>query len=172
MKTLSDFLIPDLICQTVKELPFADFAAKGVTVLAFDIDNTLVSYDTPVPHEELVSFLLSLKESGFSVALVSNNTPERVATFNEKLGFFTVPDAHKPLRRALVPVLEHFQVDAKKVLLVGDQLLTDVLTARIHGAFAVTVPPIKKVETAFFRFKRVLEKPFIRIYYKRKEKQG
>ncbi len=172
MRTLSSFLIPDLICQKVQEIPFALFAEKGVRVIAFDIDNTLVSYDTPKPDAELVSFLRALEEKGFALALVSNNTPERVACFNESLGFFTVPDAHKPLRRALCPVLERFQATPKEVLLVGDQLLTDVLTARIHGAFAVTVPPIKKVETAFFRFKRVLEKPFIRLYYKRKEKQG
>lgn len=170
MKTLSDFLIPDLICDTVYDVPFSSFVEKGVRVIAFDIDNTLVPYDVPSAPEELKNFLLSLKEKGVEIAFVSNNTPERVALFNEPFGFFTVPDAHKPLRSALKPVLRQFGVKASQVLLVGDQLLTDVLTARAWGAFAVTVPPIKKVETRFFRFKRKIEKPFIKKYYKRQGK--
>ena len=168
MKALSWYLIPDLICDTVYEIPFSHYYEKGVRAVAFDIDNTLVPYDTPVPDERLTSFLLSVKEMGFSVALVSNNTPERVRRFNETLGFLAVPDSHKPLPRALRPVMEAFGVQGNEFLMVGDQLLTDVLAARSAGAFAVTVPPIKKVESAFFRFKRWLEKPFVRAYYKKK----
>ena len=159
MKTLSDFLIPDLICDTVYQVPFESFLNKGVKVVAFDIDNTLVSYDTPEADETLQKFLLSLKEMGFCLAFVSNNTPERVGLFNKPFGFFTVPDAHKPLKKALSPVFAHFGVKPKEVLLVGDQLRTDVLTARSWGTYAVTVPPIKNVESSFFRFNRMIEKP-------------
>ncbi len=170
MKTLSDFLIPDIICDTVRQVPFASFVEKGVRVIAFDIDNTLVPYDVPSADQELQDFLFSLKNLGVKIAFVSNNTPQRVSLFNEPFGFFTVPDAHKPLRSALKPVITHFGVKPKEVLLVGDQLLTDVLSARIWGAFAATVLPIKKVESRFFRFKRKLEKPFVKKYYKRQGK--
>lgn len=170
MKTLSDFLIPDLICDTVYDIPFSSFVEKGVRVIAFDIDNTLVPYDIPTSDEKLRDFLFSLKELGVELVFVSNNTPERVSLFNEAFGFFTVPDAHKPLRSALKPVMAHFGVKPQEVLLVGDQLLTDVLSARLWGAFAAVVLPIKKVETRFFRFKRKIEKPFVKKYYKRQGK--
>lgn len=167
MRSPSHYLIPDLMCDTVHSIPFSDFLEKGIRIAVFDIDNTLVPYDVPIPDEKVRSLLLSVKKMGFQVALVSNNSPERVERFNETLGFFAVPDSHKPLKRALRPVLEHFGVSAKEVLLVGDQLLTDVLTARICGASTVAVSPIKKVENRFFRFKRWIEKPFIRAYYKK-----
>ncbi len=166
-----DLFVPDLICEKVTEVPFDSFLEKGVSVIVFDIDNTLVSYETPLPTDSVKELLFSLKEKGVSVALVSNNTPERVALFNQSLGFFAVPDSHKPLKRALRPVMEHFSVPAHKVLLVGDQLLTDVLAARLWGAGAVTVFPIKKKENLFFRFKRLLEKPFLRVYDRRKRKE-
>lgn len=171
MKPLSFFLIPDLICETVFRIPFDSFLEKGVKLIVFDIDNTLVPYDTPEPYEKIKEFLFALKEKGADLAFVSNNTPERVEIFNRDLGFFATPNAHKPLRRALAPAISHFGVLPSEVLLVGDQLLTDVLTARLWGAHTVAVSPIKKVESRFFRLKRRIEKPFVRAYYKRQEKE-
>lgn len=171
MKTPSSYLIPDLMCENVFEIPFDSFLEKGVKLVVFDIDNTLVPYDVADPYEKLKSFLFSLKEKGVELAFVSNNTPERVERFNREFGFFATPDAHKPLRRALSPAIEHFGVLPGELLLVGDQLLTDVLTARIWGAHAVAVSPIKKVESRFFRFKRQIEKPFVKKYRKLQAKK-
>lgn len=165
-----DLLIPDLICDRVTDVPFDRFFENGVGAVVFDIDNTLVSYETPVPPPGVEDFLRSFAKKGIPVALVSNNTPERVETFNASLGFFSIPDSHKPLKRALRPVLEHFSLPPEKILLVGDQLLTDCLAARLWGANVAVVQPIMKKENLFFRFKRVLEKPFVRIYYRRKGK--
>ena len=170
MKSLSHYLIPDRMYDTVYSIPFSEFYEKGIRVIVFDIDNTLVPYSILVPDERIKNFLFSVREMGFEIAFVSNNTPQRVETFNEPLGFFAVPDAHKPEKRALSPVLAHFGVTPSQLLFVGDQLLTDVLSARVHGAMAVTVSPIEKVESRFFRFKRFLEKPFIRAYRRREEK--
>ncbi len=168
MRSLSHYLIPDLICDSVSRVPFEIFEKKGVRLVVFDIDNTLVSYDTPVPGDALREFLLSFEKRGVQVALVSNNSPERVELFNRSLGFFAVADAHKPLKRALGPIFDHFAIPKDQILLVGDQLLTDVLTARLWGIRAVTVLPIQPKESLFFRFKRLLEKPFVRAYHKKK----
>ena len=54
----------------------------------------------------------------------------------------------------------------------GDQLLTDTLAVHRLGLISIIVPPIKDKRTPFFRFKRWLEKPFIKKYYKRKAKSN
>lgn len=164
---MKHLLIPDLICDTVYDIPFSDYYEKGIRAIAFDIDNTLVSYDTPEPDEKLAAFLFSLRDMGFSVAFVSNNSAERVERFNASLGFFALSDAHKPLPGGLKKVMKSFSVTKKEFLMVGDQLLTDALCARLTGVSVVTVPPIQPVENRFFRFKRRIEKPFIRAYDKK-----
>ncbi|MBR2633988.1 MAG: YqeG family HAD IIIA-type phosphatase [Clostridia bacterium] len=166
-----DLLIPDLMCESVFDVPFEAYQKKGIAAVVFDIDNTLVSYETPLPTERVAALLRELSEAGLSLALVSNNSPQRVALFNESLGCLALPDAKKPLKRALAPVLEHFSLSPREVLVVGDQLLTDVLAAKRWGMTAVAVSPIKKKENAFFRFKRFLEIPFIRWYRRRKRKE-
>lgn len=172
MKALSDYLVPDLMCQTVYDIPFSKFEEEGVRLVIFDIDNTLVPYEMPEPDENLKDFLLGFSQRGVRVALVSNNSPERVERFNRDLCFFAVPDAHKPLKKSLAPVMEHFSVPREQILFVGDQLLTDVLTARRWQLRAAVVQPIQKRENLFFRFKRLLEKPFVRIYRKREGDRG
>jgi HAD superfamily phosphatase (TIGR01668 family) len=106
---------------------------------------------------------------GFSIAFVSNNDAARVDRFNATLGFLAKSDSHKPLTGTLKKVMGEFDVKKSEFLMVGDQLLTDALCARLAGVSIVTVPPIQPVENRFFRFKRRIEKPFIRAYYK---KQG
>lgn len=167
---MKHFLIPDLICETVYRIPFSECYEKGIRAIAFDIDNTLASYDTPEPDEKLKDFLFSLRDTGFSIAFVSNNDDARVNRFNASLGFFALPDSHKPLTGGLKRVMKEFGVEKKELLMVGDQLLTDCLCARLAGVSVVTVPPIQPVENRFFRFKRSIEKPFIRAYYKKRGK--
>ncbi|MBR4288998.1 MAG: YqeG family HAD IIIA-type phosphatase [Clostridia bacterium] len=172
MKCLSYYLVPDLMCQTVYDIPFRSFEEKGLRLVIFDIDNTLVSYETPEPDEKLKRFLRDFSRRGVEVALVSNNSPQRVERFNRELGFFAVPDAHKPSKNALESVMKHFSIPKEEILFVGDQLLTDAWTARLWDLRAVVVEPIQKRENLFFRFKRVLEKPFVRIYRKRNAEKG
>jgi len=171
MPSLIDLFLPDLMCETYRLVPFDTFRERGVSVVVFDIDNTLVSYETAEPDEPCRAFLKEMEQNGFSLAFVSNNSPERVERFNRFFNYFSVPDAKKPSKKALDPVLKRFGVSPKNVLFVGDQLLTDVLCARRCGTFSVTVSPIKKKENLFFRFKRMLERPLTRIYHKRKEEQ-
>ena len=48
----------------------------------------------------------------------------------------------------------------------GDQLLTDTLAVHRLGMPSIIVPPIKDKRTLFFRFKRWLEIPFMKRYYR------
>ena len=169
MRYLAHYLIPDLVCESVYRVPFDRFFQDGIRVVAFDIDSTLVADGTPAPDAKIRRFLQSLQQKGLRTALVSNNKPERVKRFNKKLGLFAVSDAKKPSRRALRLITDHFRVTPREVLLVGDQLLTDVLAARRGGARSVVVRPIPSKENLFFRLKRLLEKPFLKAYEKMKK---
>ena len=52
----------------------------------------------------------------------------------------------------------------------GDQLLTDAATANRAGLYCIIVPPIKDKTNAFFRFKRWLEKPYVKKWKKTHQK--
>ena len=49
----------------------------------------------------------------------------------------------------------------------GDQIFTDVWAAHNAGIPAILVPPINDRKDVLTKFKRLLEKPILRIYKKK-----
>ncbi len=140
---------------------------RGVRFLFSDIDNTLAPYEVPEPDERIRAWLDSLKDAGIQVILVSNNHADRIELFNRTLGLPAFPDAKKPSKKVLGMVMADMGATPENSAFLGDQIFTDVLSARNLGIeIALLVPPIKDKLTLFFRFKRALEKPIIKHYYK------
>ncbi len=138
----------------------------GIRALLIDIDNTLAPYEQPEPDERIISWFDSLRAAGISASLISNNHPPRVELFNRSLGLDAYPDSGKPKSGTLIKAMEKMGSDRENTAVIGDQLLTDALAAHRLGLVALIVPPIKDKTTPFFKFKRWLEKPYIKKYRK------
>ncbi len=164
-------LMPDRIFDSFKDITPEFLKENKIEALLLDIDNTLVTYDDPEPTEDVIKWLESMTSAGIKVAFVSNNSdPSRVEKFNEKLGFFAISRAKKPLPGGFRRALENMGVEASFAASVGDQIFTDVWAAKNTGARAFLVPPIKDKTTPFFKAKRLLERPIIKKYRELKDK--
>jgi len=161
-------LIPDLICDTVYDIPLSFFEEKQIKLLFLDIDNTLVTYDDPYPVEKNHIWFDSLKENGIDVVFVSNNNDKRVSKYASKTDFKYYADAKKPFCRVHKRVMKEKGLKPFECASVGDQIFTDVLAAHFAGCTGVLVSPIKDLTGLFTRFKRICEKPFRSAYKKRK----
>ena len=166
-KKIFDTFLPDGIFKNIYELTPERLGAEGIRALILDIDNTLVTYDDPLPTESVRDWLDTLHAAGIQTAFVSNNHADRVGKFCEGLGCYYHADAKKPSRKFMREAMNHMGTDISNTAAVGDQLFTDVWAATRCGMRSYLVPPIKDKRTPFFRFKRALEKPFLRLYYKR-----
>lgn len=144
--------------------------SRGFRFVFSDIDNTLATYDDPTPPDNVVQWCRSMNDAGITIAFVSNNDEARVSLFNRDFGYHAYADAGKPgigtLRRAMADC----GADASNSAFLGDQLLTDAATANRAGLYCIIVPPIKDKTNAFFRFKRLLEKPYVKKWRKTHEK--
>ena len=166
-----DMLIPDLMCDTVRDVPFETFFDKGARAVVFDIDNTLVTYDDAEPTPDVLNWLTILKEADITVIFLSNNTDERVRTFAASLSNPWYAPASKPLTKTAKRALREYGFQKNETAVLGDQVFTDVWTGNFLGAaMTLLVPPIKDKTNLFFKSKRFLEKPFL-ASYKRREKR-
>ena len=163
-------LWPDETFSSFSEVRAEFLRARGVQALLCDIDNTLVTYDDAEPTEAVLTWLAEMKAAGITVGFLSNNEPARVGRFNEKLGLYAHAKAGKPKRRAALRFLESTGFLPQQTALLGDQLFTDVLCARLCGLQSFLVPPIKDKKTPFFRAKRLLERPFLHAFFKQRNK--
>ena len=138
----------------------------GIKALLIDIDNTLAPYEQPEPDEKIRAWFDALSAVGIKASLISNNHPPRVELFNATLGLDAYPDSKKPKSATLIFAMNKMGSDTTNTAVIGDQLLTDALAGHLLGLVAIIVPPIKDKTTPFFKFKRWLEKPYIKRYKK------
>lgn len=164
--SLSKLLTPDYMFDSFTDVTPEFLGSLGIKALLIDIDNTLAPYEQPEPDERIINWFASLSENGIKAALISNNHPPRVELFNSSLGLDAYPDSGKPKRGTLIKAMEKMGTTVENTAGLGDQLLTDTLAVHRLGMPSLIVPPIKDKTNAFFRFKRRLERPYIRKYRK------
>ncbi len=163
--------IPDLICETVYDIPLSFFCEHGIKLLMLDIDNTLVTYDDAHPTEKNVEWFSTLEKHGIKVVFVSNNHKERVEEYAKKAGKDFFADAKKPSRKFYKEAMRLYSLQPSECAGIGDQIFTDILAAHRAGCIGVLVSPIKDLTSLFVKLKRIGEKPFI-LAYKRRVKRG
>ncbi len=142
----------------------------GVRGIVLDVDNTLEPYENPKPSVAVCEWLMSLKAAGISAAIVSNNDRERIDLFNEELGLIAFSKAGKPFKKCVLLAMKEMGTDKNNTILMGDQIFTDVWAAHNAGIPAILVPPIRDKRNFLTRFKRWLEKPILRRFEKRRNK--
>ena len=167
---MKDFFTPDYMFGTFAQVTPEFLKSIGVRALLIDIDNTLAPYEEPDPNERVLDWFAELEKNGIRAALVSNNGKERVERFNkplfERFGVTAYPNSHKPFAGTLECAMEGMETTPAETAMLGDQILTDCFAGKHIGLRAIIVPPIKDKTNLFFRFKRLLERPFIRKYAK------
>lgn len=141
----------------------------GVKGLLLDIDNTLTTHDNPVPAEKVEEWIASMKEAGIQLRLVSNNHPPRVEPFAKLLGIDFIAEGKKPLTSGFSRAQKSMGLPKAELAVVGDQIYTDILGANLFGVKSVYVKPMELEKTAFFKFKRFMEKPFLPKKYSMEE---
>lgn len=143
--------IPTYTYQSIFDIDFLALYENKIRLIFMDIDNTMVPYTSNKPTPDSLQLIESLKEMGFMVVFISNNNKERVSTFCEGLDIPCVHFALKPLKRGfkkgLKLVRKIYQPD--EVVVIGDQLMTDIVGGNKMGFTTILVSAILKKSDIF-----------------------
>ncbi len=155
---MEKYFKPNLYETSIYEIDLDKLKEIGIKGFIFDVDNTIVTYETPVPDEKVKSWFKKLHDMGFVSYIASNNSKGRVSKFAENLGVGFMPRAHKPLTKNLKKICENMKIKPHETAMVGDQLFTDILGGNNAGMFTILVEQISQKEAFSIKFKRVFEK--------------
>ena len=161
--------IPFAHAQSIYEIPVDFYQKCGVTTLLIDLDNTLDSYRLYTPTERAVSLIAKIKEAGITPVVVSNNTGKRVGAYAKSLDIEFISSARKPFSGRIKKFLKEKGLTPAQSMLVGDQMMTDVLAAKGAGLRIVLTEKIVKEDQFTTHFNRLLDRP-IRKHLKKKGK--
>ena len=151
---------PDLTANRITDVSLAALTELGVRGLIIDLDNTVCAYRSPALIDGVREWVAAAKAAGFSLVIVSNNFPDRVGAIGEQLGVPGVPRALKPLPGAFLRALQLLGTLRRATAIIGDQLFTDVLGAKLLGLRAVLTEPIVASDFPLTRVLRFMERAF------------
>ena len=154
--------VPFAHAQSIYEISTDFFLNNGVKLLLIDLDNTLDSYRLYEPTERAIALIDTIKKAGIEPVIVSNNRGKRVNTYANKVGVECISSAHKPFSRRLRKFLNERNANLDETMLVGDQLITDVLVAKGAHIRVVLTEKIVKEDQFTTHFNRLLDRPIRR----------
>ncbi len=131
--------IPSLYLQNIFRLPVTFLYLQGYRHVFFDLDNTLAAYDEMLPSQPVVALCESCKQAGLTVTIISNNKKHRVEPYAAALSIDFLEQTGKPKKTKLLNFLNKKGYAKDEVILVGDQLLTDVWLANRLGITSIFV---------------------------------
>ena len=162
-----NFLLPDEFVNSIFDITPEYLKSKGIRGIITDLDNTLVEWDRPHSTEELVAWLKLHSDAGIKVIIASNNNEQRVKAFAEPIGLPYIFRAKKPLGKAYKNAMAQLNLKNSEVIMVGDQLLTDVFGAKRHKIYSFLVRPVAESDGFVTKFNRFVER---RVYNELKRK--
>ncbi len=171
-KTLADLLTPDLTVDDIHSVDYNRLYADGYRLALLDVDNTLALHGSHQPDEFAIEAVRKIQAAGLICRIISNGSSRRVSGFAKAIGLSFYANALKPSTRGIHKALESEHCRPEQTLLVGDQLLTDVLAARRAGLMAVLVKPRSPSEAWNIRIKRLIERILLGKQHKTTDKRG
>ncbi|HEX3463690.1 MAG TPA: YqeG family HAD IIIA-type phosphatase [Candidatus Elarobacter sp.] len=133
---------PKLYATAINRIDPDELRERGVRGAIVDLDNTLVGFRALVPLEEDALWVARAKRAGVKVLVLTNNGTPWAASVAKDLGVPCIPRARKPLPHGFRRALRVLELEAHEAVVIGDQLFTDVLGAKLAGLDVILVDPL------------------------------
>lgn len=165
---------PDYRYPSLADVPIEQFAARGVKGAFLDIDNTLVEYGNyeSIPERNL-EWIRRAEAAGVSCLLYSNATQWKIELLKELSGLPAVPKVYKPAFVLMGRALEIVCCSKDEVILIGDQICTDILGGNWGGVTTILVEPLTPRDWIGTKLLRMIEWIFLpdrRPWYRKRKR--
>jgi HAD superfamily phosphatase (TIGR01668 family) len=157
---------PTFYAPSLLDVTPSFFKNEGVTYLCCDLDNTLAPFDETLPRAKVKKWIQSLQDSGLIFLIISNNKEARVKPYADAIGVDYLSKTGKPFQDKLLIFLEEKGYPKDKVMVIGDQLLTDIWLANRLGLKSLFVEKMVPYDHWPTKPNRFIES-FIKRHYHR-----
>ena len=149
---------PDMYKKDVFSINYETLKEKGIKVLIYDIDDTLIPSNETKVNQKTINLIEKLKKD-FKIFLLTNSPKFRSKKIEKQLNVEGYAFSMKPLKFNLNKIIKNY--DKKDVVLIGDRLLTDIMS--------ILVDPITNHNFIFVKImKKLKEEPLYKELEKKK----
>lgn len=152
-------LVPDYNLKNIYEIDLEELKSKGIKLIMFDLDSTLMVSKSGKYLPETVEWLNKVKQD-FSIVVVSNNNRGKYIDNVKSISDFDVlGSCAKPDTKVITEYIKEKGFTPKECVIVGDRPLTDILCGKRLGCMTILVGSINAENEGIpTRFVRWLER--------------
>lgn len=160
---MKKFLTPTWTINSVYSIDSSDLKKYNIDAVIIDLDNTLIAWNEREHTQEMADWVSHMSDEGIGIYLLSNNNYKRVVKVTEALNLNFKAGALKPFRHSFTHAINELKVEHDKVVVIGDQIITDIIGANRSKLRSILVKPIAQNDIIFTKLNRQLEKIAFKI---------
>jgi uncharacterized protein len=145
----------------VTDINADELKKEGIRFIVFDFDNTLTFHGSEMLSSNILMFLDHLITESFSIFILSNAKKQRMDKVLKKLKFEGRGMSYKPVPFILNKVIRDHGFAKNEVVLIGDQIFTDIIAGNLAKIKTILVERISDNESAGIKLRRKLESALI-----------
>lgn len=130
---------------------------KGIIL---DLDNTIAPWNQSKVTYTAHNFIYTALQLKYKICLLSNASRVRTEKIAEKYKLPFVATAFKPRKKPFKQALQLLNMQSTEVIVIGDQLFTDILGGNRIKCYTILVTPLDAKEFIGTKLMRILEKAF------------
>ena len=149
---------PRYTIDTIYHLDPKQLKKMGIKAVFSDLDNTLLAWNKADTAVEMDQLNERLAKDGIRLVVISNNNAERIGKVLNPYHISFIAKARKPLPIGINKELKALNLQKDQVLMVGDQLITDIQAGNLAGVATGLVKPLVETDKWNTRINRFFEK--------------
>ena len=153
---------PDMYVKDILSINYKKLKEKGIKVLFFDFDNTLIERGNYTFPDSCIKLLNKLKKD-FKILVVSNSIhASKLEKVCSKYNLSYIGAAFKPLKIGFKKAEKKVSAKESEICMIGDQLLTDIKGGLKMNYFTILIDPINYDEHILTKINRFRENKFFK----------
>ena len=159
--------VPKVYQKDIFSIDYKKIKKMGYKLIIFDLDNTIGKVKDGKCDKKTVDFLNNLNKE-IPIVIASNSLKKRVKEFCKDLECETYSFSLKPTLKNIRKIKNKYNLEYDKMVIIGDQLLTDILVGNRKGLLTILVDQIDSYDLRKTRINRKIEKIIKKKYNMKK----
>ena len=149
---------PTIAMERVTDITPGLLKQMDIDAVLLDVDNTLAPPTEKTPYEGVIKWIDEMRAEGFAIVICSNNFNSRIKPFSDSVGLDCVAMSLKPFPFGFNRAKRKLKEKPKSVVVIGDQIYTDVLGANLAGMKSILLVPQSEEHGLSIKIRRSMEK--------------
>ncbi len=140
------------------DIPLELLSDNNIKCVMIDMDSTLLVWHGEKVLQPEIDWCDNVMRHGIKIIIVSNAIKSRTKAIAEQMGIAFIAPSMKPWPFGLWKAAKTAAAKRRECVMIGDQMLTDKISAQLAGIKFILLNPLSNVEFGMTKVNRKLEK--------------